>query len=249
MDKNLYPAIYVFMWLILKYKPMKIFSTIAAIFLFLSLNAQTYNGKAIFYGDKYQGRTTASGEIFKQSELTAAHATLPFNTIVKVSNTQNNKSVVVRINDRMPKGKGRIIELSKAAARKLDILELGEAKIKVEIIGDASLMYNGKQFNPSDKGFLFEMKIPTVSVAGYGLQVASLFDMKNVYQTINQLSVDWGNNVLVYVDTKGSTPKYKIIIGPFDTRADAEAYKKNMKVIYGASTKLTGFIVDFEKLK
>ena len=212
-----------------------------------SLRAQIYSGKAIFYADKYQGRNTANGEKFDQFKLTAAHASLPFNTIVKVSYPDNNKSVIVRINDRMPKGKGRIIELSKIAAQKLDILELGEAKVKIEVIGDASLMYNGKQFNPSDKGFLFEMHIPSIPVAGYGIQVASLSNMKNVYETINDLSVDWGNNVLVYIENSKSI-KYRIIIGPFDSRKEAENYKKNMSVIYGNKVKPGGFIIDFSKL-
>lgn len=220
------------------------------IFLLLfsySLQAQIYTGKAIFYADKYQGKNTANGEKFDQFKLTAAHAGLPFNTIVKVTCLDNNKSVIVRINDRMPKGKGRIIELSKIAAQKLDILELGEAKVKIEVIGDASLMYNGKQFNPSDKGFLFEMHIPSIPVAGYGIQVASLSNMKNVYETINDLSVDWGNNVLVYIENSKSI-KYRIIIGPFDSRKEAENYKKNMSVIYGNKVKPGGFIIDFSKL-
>jgi len=225
----------------------KFFIPICLLLFSFGLQAQIYSGKAIFYADKYQARNTANGEKFDQFKLTAAHASLPFNTIVKVSYPGNNKSVIVRINDRMPKGKGRIIELSKIAAQKLDILELGEAKVKIEVIGDASLMYNGKQFNPSDKGFLFEMHIPTIPVAGYGIQVASLSNMKNVYETINNLSVDWGNNVLVYIENSKSI-KYRIIIGPFDSRIEAENYKKNMLVIYGNKVKPSGFIIDFSKL-
>ena len=217
---------------------------------YIANSQQVLNGKAIFYADKYNGKPTASGEIFYQTQLTAAHPSLAFNTLVKVINTQNNKSVIVIINDRMPAGKGRIIQLSKAAAQKIDMVDLGEVKVKVEVLGDKSLMYSGKQFDVSEKGFILEMKIPTIPLAGYGIQVASLSDMGNLYKSLSELSVDWGNNLLVYVDnTTTSTPKYKLIIGPFESKAKAASYQNNMTLIYGSKMKLKGFIIDFSELK
>lgn len=78
-------------------------------------SGQSQTGKASYYADKYQGRQTASGEVFDQNAKTAAHRSLPFGTMVKVTNTKNGKSVVVRINDRGPFVKGRIIDLSRSA--------------------------------------------------------------------------------------------------------------------------------------
>lgn len=78
------------------------------------------------------GKKTASGEIYRSSKLTAAHRTLPFGTEVKVTNLSNGRSVKVRINDRGPYKKGRIIDLSKAAARKLGLLQKGIATVKIE---------------------------------------------------------------------------------------------------------------------
>jgi rare lipoprotein A len=210
---------------------------------------KSFTGKAIYYADRYDGRATASGEIFHQSDLTAAHASLPFNTLVKVINPQNNKSVIVTINDRMPAGKGRVIQLSKSAAQKIDMVELGEVKVKVEILGDKSLMYSGKQYNVSENRFLLEMKVPTIPLAGYGIQVASLNDMANLYKALADLSVDWGNNLLVYVDNTSTIPLYKLIIGPFETRVKAEYYQKNMELIYGSKPKWKGFVIDFSELK
>lgn len=89
-------------------------------------------GKASFYGKKFDGRKTADGEIFSNKKLTAAHRTLPFGTMVKVTNLSNNKSVIVRITDRGPYAKGRIIDLSKAAADSLDFIHSGWTKVKVE---------------------------------------------------------------------------------------------------------------------
>ena len=82
-------------------------------------------GHASYYAAKFDGRKTANGEIFSNKKLTAAHRTLPFGTIVKVTNVKNNKSVVVRINDRGPYAKNRIIDLSHAAADSLGIIHAG----------------------------------------------------------------------------------------------------------------------------
>jgi rare lipoprotein A len=92
----------------------------------------TETGKASFYADKFQGRMTASGEKFKQEKLTAAHRTLPFGTKVKVVNLANGRSVKVTINDRGPFAPGRIIDVSKKAARKLGMVDAGVASIEIK---------------------------------------------------------------------------------------------------------------------
>lgn len=91
----------------------------------------TKKGYASFYADFYEGRKTANGEIFKHNKETAAHKSLPFGTKVEVTNLKNNKSVVVRINDRGPFIKGRIIDLTKTAARELDMIGDGVVKVKI----------------------------------------------------------------------------------------------------------------------
>ncbi|MBH2003580.1 MAG: septal ring lytic transglycosylase RlpA family protein [Sphingobacteriia bacterium] len=91
----------------------------------------TESGYASYYADKYDGRKTSNGEIFRQRKLTAAHKTLPFGTKVKVTNLSNGKTVKVRINDRGPFIEGRIIDLSKAAAKKVNMISAGVAKVKI----------------------------------------------------------------------------------------------------------------------
>ncbi len=91
-------------------------------------------GKASFYADKYHGRTTASGERFSQQAATAAHLKLPFGTRVNVTNIANNKSVVVRINDRGPYIQGRIIDLSKAMFEKIADSSAGVIDVSVTVI-------------------------------------------------------------------------------------------------------------------
>jgi rare lipoprotein A len=92
----------------------------------------TQQGKASYYADYFKGRRTANGETFRQHKLTAAHRTLPFGTKVKVVNLANGRTVKVRINDRGPFVDGRIIDLSKKAARRLGMINTGVAPVEIK---------------------------------------------------------------------------------------------------------------------
>lgn len=89
-------------------------------------------GEASYYHNKYRGKKTASGQKFRQYKRTAAHKTLPLGTKVKVTNLQNGKTVRVTINDRGPFVEGRIIDLTRKAARKIDMLQDGVVPVKIE---------------------------------------------------------------------------------------------------------------------
>jgi rare lipoprotein A len=91
----------------------------------------TQQGKASYYADKFKGRRTASGEKFRQHKRTAASLTIPLGTKVRVTNLENGKSVKVRINDRGPYVKGRILDLSKKAARRIDMLREGVVPVRL----------------------------------------------------------------------------------------------------------------------
>lgn len=95
---------------------------------------QRETGIASFYNDQLQGRLTASGEVYDTIKMTGAHRSLPFSTKVKVTHLENKKSVYVIINDRGPFVEGRLIDLSKAAAKELDFLDKGLAKVSIEVI-------------------------------------------------------------------------------------------------------------------
>lgn len=96
-------------------------------------------GVASWYGGKFHGRRTASGEVYDMHELTAAHRTLPFGTVVRVTHVENRRSVEVRITDRGPFIKGRIIDLSYAAAKRLDMIREGVARVKLVVIRRAQV--------------------------------------------------------------------------------------------------------------
>jgi rare lipoprotein A len=91
-------------------------------------------GKASFYGGRWIGRLTANGEHYHAADCTAAHKKLPFNTMVRVTNLRNGKTVIVRINNRGPYAKGRILDLSVVAARQLDMMGDGVIPVKAEVL-------------------------------------------------------------------------------------------------------------------
>ncbi len=93
-------------------------------------------GVASYYGSRHHGKRTASGERFDQHSLTAAHRQLPFGTRVKITNLGNNDSVVVRINDRGPYSRGRLIDVSREAAEQLGMLRSGTARVRVQALDD-----------------------------------------------------------------------------------------------------------------
>lgn len=93
-------------------------------------------GTASYYGSRHQGKRTASGERFNQHGLTAAHRSLPFGSRVRVTNLANKRSVVVRVNDRGPHSRGRLIDLSRGAAQKIGMLRSGTARVRVQGLGN-----------------------------------------------------------------------------------------------------------------
>jgi len=92
-------------------------------------------GIASFYSDKFQGKTTANGEVYNKDAMTAAHNALPFNTWIRVTNLSNKRSVIVRVNDRLHHRNRRVVDLSYAAARQLRYTGKGLTRVKVEVIG------------------------------------------------------------------------------------------------------------------
>lgn len=109
-----------------RYKKSKIFTEQRTI--------ETFAGIASYYADEFNGRKTANGEIFNMNDLTAAHISYPFNTICRVTNLKNQKSVVVRINDRKPDTNNREIDLSLKAAQELDMLNDGLTEVRIDIL-------------------------------------------------------------------------------------------------------------------
>jgi rare lipoprotein A len=135
-------------------KPLSLFLTLSFIVV-VDLQAQVgekFYGRASYYADKFHGRSTSSGEIYDRAEYTAAHRDLPFNTIVEVINTTNNRTAVVKINDRGPFAYNRMLDLSFAAAKDLELLGPGEAEIEMRILSMDKSEYTISSFIVGVKG-------------------------------------------------------------------------------------------------
>lgn len=130
-------------------------TSITTLLLLSSLVLLAQTGDASWYGDKYQGKPTASGEPFDMYAYTAANRTLPFGTVIKVTNLKNNKSVQVRVNDRGPTKKSRIVDLSYQAAKDIGLLHDGIVPVKVETISTSTQKNVSKE---SDNPYLTDEK-------------------------------------------------------------------------------------------
>jgi rare lipoprotein A len=165
-------------------------------------------GWASWYGGKFHGRRTASGEVYDMYQLTAAHKTLPLGTSVMVTHMNNGKSVEVTINDRGPFVKGRIIDLSYAAAQALEMVEQGVAKVRVEVLE------KGPASPPSPEG-------------PFTIQVGSFISRANAVRLLEELQGTYND---VYI-TELKTPEniyYRVRLGTFKTREEAYRFAMHL---------------------
>ncbi|MGI9533837.1 MAG: septal ring lytic transglycosylase RlpA family protein [Thermodesulfobacteriota bacterium] len=176
-----------------------------------SVDGYTQTGLASWYGDKEHKNKTASGERFSRYAYTAAHKTLPFGTVVRVTNLENGRDVVVKINDRGPFIRGRIIDLSYASAGSIDLVRTGTAKVKVEVIS-----------SPSSRNDNFFKPIYTVQVGSFSSKV-------NASSVKNDLNSEISNDIRIEpVKIKGYT-YYRVRVGMFSSKSKAESLKRKLR--------------------
>ncbi len=119
-----------------------------------TITAQVLSGTASYYHPKFVGRKTATGDIFSNKKLTCACNRLPLNTMVRVTNIKNGKSVDVLVNDRLAKNNKRVVDLSQAAAKKIDMMQAGLTKVNVEVLSKPK-----KRSKPRTKKVMEEMEM------------------------------------------------------------------------------------------
>lgn len=209
---------------------------IGILFTFENKAQKSYvkTGIASFYADKFEGRQTANGEIYYHAKRTAAHRTLPFGSIVKVTNLENNKYVVVRVNDRGPFVDNRIIDLSKSAAKELGFVKKGLAKVNVELIASTDDLPDDKPNTNEDNGNTNYYKINAEKVypKGKGVQIASFKNNDNVFRLVEELNNKYNEKVFVEYSQVKKQSVYRIIIGNYTSDAKLEALKKVLSVDY-----------------
>ena len=177
-----------------------------------------FDGVASWYGPNFHGKWTSNGEKYNMYDFTAAHKTLPMNTILKVTNKNNGRSVVVRINDRGPFVNDRIIDLSKAAAKKIDMIGTGTAPVRLEVIGFASKnkMPTKQEIKKSPKSMPegnFALQIGSFSKIEGAMRTQEKFDGIDGYHTIiKDVQNDYGR-------------MYKVWLRGFKSEKEARDYK------------------------
>lgn len=176
-----------------------------------TFDGYTQIGIASWYGDKEHGNKAASGEKFNRYAYTAAHKSLPFGTVARVTNLQNGKDVVVMINDRGPFIRGRVIDLSYASARSIELIKTGTAKVKIEVVS-----------SPSSRSDSYFKPIYTVQVGSFSSKVNALLVRSDLRSEVkDDIRVE-------KVKVKGDI-YYRVRVGMFSTKPQAKKLQKKLK--------------------
>lgn len=165
-------------------------------------------GMASWYGRDFHGKKTSSGEIYDMHAMTAAHKTLPMGTLVRVTNKDNGREAVVRINDRGPFVRGRIIDVSYAAAKRLGLVDSGTARVRIEALGDREEAGSGRSSVNGPPG-------------GYAVQIASFSRMDNARRLVEELGHQVGIATVHQVWVDG-TLFYRVRAGRYPSIQSAE---------------------------
>lgn len=192
-----------------------------------------FRGVASWYGPDFHANLTANGERYNMHAMTAAHKTLPMNTMLKVTNLVNGLSVIVRINDRGPFVGTRIIDLSNAAAKKIDMVGVGTVSVKLEVLGFYSK--KGKKSlseinKPKKKPVLSLKEVPKIDSTRqsvYALQIASFTNIEGALQIQEQYDKTDGYTTVIRDIQMNGTRYFKVYLKGFKTEKEARAYKAN----------------------
>ena len=178
------------------------------------------NGIASWYGTKFHGFRTSSGEAYDMYAMTAAHKTLPLPCYVRVTNLDNNKSVIVKVTDRGPFPPNRLIDLSYAAATKLDVIRKGTARVRVEAIDPKNYRAN----ETITESAPIPSKQPKNNISTQYLQVAAFRQKDNADQLLSKLKTFTTHPV--FIQQEASSKIYKIHIGPLNSNNIAQLTSK-----------------------
>lgn len=182
-------------------------------------------GLASWYGDQFNGRPTATGERFDMYAMTAAHKTLPLPGLVEVTNLANGRTVVLRINDRGPFVDNRIIDLSRGAADQLGMLERGVGEVRVRYLGPAPRLGSSQPVQyaaavaPAPAA---PRPQPAAETGAYWIQAGSFADRRAARRVADRL----GDRATVDVATRGDSPTYRVLIGPWPDPNAAESARQ-----------------------
>jgi len=225
---------------------MKVLFVLALCLSFCAVSqAQIQTGKASFYADSFEGSRTANGDKYRANKFTAAHKTLPFGTVVKVTNLANKESVNVTINDRGPYVEGRVIDLSKAAAEKLNFFNQGIADVTIEVVdegdGKGSLPVMIDHVTVEEKEF-YDFDVTKIKPRGFGAQLGTYQELANLLRMTDNLKSSYKKKVTIQVKVLNGVKYYSLILGPFSSHDKAADFLTGMKKQFPDS-----YVVDYSK--
>jgi rare lipoprotein A len=243
-----------------------------AILLFLAQNAFaqvgfTQEGKASYYADDFEGRTTASGERYSHKKATCAHMSIPFGALVKITNLDNNLTAIVRVNDRGPFASDRIIDVSQSVAQRLGMMGKKLSPVKIEVVDSNGYSMQKNETihqdvpkvdslkkeeqkptqekidlpTKTDKNLeiikqptceLFNLSIEPANLNGFSVQIGSYKELVNVLRIAADIQKSTKNNTRIQVVTNNGEKFYKLMVGSFKNRKDAENLKEKISKIY-----------------
>lgn len=180
----------------------------------------TFYGTASWYGPNFHGKYTSNGEIYNMWQMTAAHKTLPMNTIVRVTNKYNGKTAIVRINDRGPFVSTRIIDLSKAAASKIGMIGTGTAPVKLEVLG---FQVKGAHTIPTKKQL--KHSVQTKHLSSFALQIGSFSNIAGALKTQEKYDNTDGYKTVIKDMQSSGGRMFKVWLTGFKSEQEARDYK------------------------
>jgi rare lipoprotein A len=186
-------------------------------------------GKASYYADHFKGRKTASGEKYDPQKYSAAHRTLPFGTWLKVTNTKNDKSVAVRVNDRGPFVQGRIVDLSRIAAEEIGMIAAGTATVRIEVVDSAVFFQHADTVRSDSADLLFPSFVRVVSLlpdpAEWCVDAGVFTQADSLLATGAGLEKELREVVMIMKVTDHGEDIYHLLVSQYPTAAEAEAVR------------------------
>ena len=187
-------------------------------------------GVASWYGKEFHGRPTASGEIYDMYQPTAAHRTAPLGTYALVTNLDNRQSVRVRINDRGPHKRHRILDLSYEAARQLDLVRPGSGRVQVDFLAEPALVVQSTvtpvDTSPDQRNAVQVLETP--GTQPFAVQVGAYQDQTNAVRAQKTLTTMYPN-VWISMAPEGTQPLHRVRLGPFNNSDEAERVVQAIK--------------------
>lgn len=201
------------------------------------LYAQEQTGLASFYGGQFHGRPTASGEIYDMEKMTAAHRTLPFGTMIRVTNLSNGKSVEVKVNDRGPFIDNRIVDLSFGAAKLIEMINDGVIEVSLEVI------QKDLAPKPVSNNSFFQIEINRLKPGGYGVQIMSFTQTDNYVSFVEQLQDQYpADQIILQSKMVNGQTVVGVLLGQYSDRSEAEFHQQTLVTRYPDS-----YIVDYSR--